>query len=152
MLTMGFIGNGKSTNRYQLPFVLTRKNIKVNTVELPINFFSFLDYSSIIQEALDNNPDIDGIFATDTIALTTIKELIKRNKNIPNDVKVVGYDGLSICALTYPTLTTIQQPIKELSKEAVKTLINLINKSDSSINKKIVLPVSLKRGNTTIND
>ena len=128
---------------------LERKNIKVNTVELPINFFSFLDYSSIIQEALDNNPDIDGIFATDTIALATIKELIKRNKNIPNDVKVVGYDGLSICALTYPTLTTIQQPIKDLSKEAVKTLINLINKKDSYIEKKIILPVSLKRGNTT---
>ena len=128
---------------------MERKNIKVNTVELPINFFSFLDYSSIIQEALDNNPDIDGIFATDTIALTTIKELIKRNKNIPNDVKVVGYDGLSICALTYPTLTTIQQPIKDLSKEAVKTLINLINKKDSYIEKKIILPVSLKRGNTT---
>ena len=128
---------------------MERKNIKVNTVELPINFFSFLDYSSIIQEALDNNPDIDGIFATDTIALATIKELIKRNKNIPNDVKVVGYDGLSICALTYPTLTTIQQPIKDLSKEAVKTLINLINKKNSYIEKKIILPVSLKRGNTT---
>lgn len=128
---------------------LERKNIKVNTVELPINFFSFLDYSSIIQEALDNNPDIDGIFATDTIALATIKELIKRNKNIPNDVKVVGYDGLSICALTYPTLTTIQQPIKDLSKEAIKTLINLINKKNSYIEKKIILPVSLKRGNTT---
>ena len=129
--------------------IMERKNIKVNTVELPINFFSFLDYSSIIQEALDNNPDIDGIFATDTIALTTIKELIKRNKNIPNDVKVVGYDGLSICTLTYPTLTTIQQPIKDLSKEAVKTLINLINKKNSYIEKKIILPVSLKRGNTT---
>ena len=128
---------------------MERKNIKVNTVELPINFFSFLDYSSIIQEALDNNPDIDGIFATDTIALATIKELSKRNKNIPNDVKVVGYDGLSICALTYPTLTTIQQPIKDLSKEAVKTLINLINKKNSYIEKKIILPVSLKRGNTT---
>lgn len=116
---------------------MERKNIKVNTVELPINFFSFLDYSSIIQEALDNNPDIDGIFATDTIALTTIKELIKRNKNIPNDVKVVGYDGLSICALTYPTLTTIQQPIKDLSKEAVKTLINLINKKIVILRKKL---------------
>lgn len=32
MLTIGFIGNGKSTNRYQLPYVLTRKNIKVKTI------------------------------------------------------------------------------------------------------------------------
>ncbi len=32
MLTIGFIGNGKSTNRYNLPFVLQRKNIKVKTI------------------------------------------------------------------------------------------------------------------------
>ncbi|WP_279160972.1 oxidoreductase [Thomasclavelia cocleata] len=32
MLTIGFIGNGKSTNRYQLPYVLTRKNIKVKII------------------------------------------------------------------------------------------------------------------------
>ncbi|HEX9026610.1 MAG TPA: oxidoreductase [Clostridium sp.] len=32
MLTIGYIGNGKSTNRYHLPFVLQRKNIKVKTV------------------------------------------------------------------------------------------------------------------------
>jgi len=32
MLTIGFIGNGKSTNRYQLQYVLTRKNIKVKTI------------------------------------------------------------------------------------------------------------------------
>lgn len=130
---------------------LEGRNVKVNTIELPINFFSFSDYSPIIQEALDNNPNIDGVFATDTIALATIKELSKRNINVPKEVKVVGYDGLSICALTYPSLTTIQQPIKELSKQAVKTLMNLINKINTSIEKKIVLPVSLERGNTTLN-
>ena len=32
MLTIGYIGNGKSTNRYHLPFVLQRKNIKVKTI------------------------------------------------------------------------------------------------------------------------
>ena len=32
MLTIGFIGNGKSTNRYQLPYILTRKNIRVKTI------------------------------------------------------------------------------------------------------------------------
>ena len=31
MLTIGYIGNGKSTNRYHLPFVLQRENIKVKT-------------------------------------------------------------------------------------------------------------------------
>jgi len=32
MLTIGYIGNGKSTNRYHLPFVLQGKNIKVKTI------------------------------------------------------------------------------------------------------------------------
>ena len=32
MLTVGYIGNGKSTNRYHLPFVLQRENIKVKTI------------------------------------------------------------------------------------------------------------------------
>ncbi|CAH1210277.1 MULTISPECIES: Gfo/Idh/MocA family oxidoreductase [Paenibacillus] len=32
MLTIGYIGNGKSTNRYHLPFVLTRDHMKVKTI------------------------------------------------------------------------------------------------------------------------
>ena len=32
MLTIGYIGNGKSTNRYHLPFSLSRSNIKVKTI------------------------------------------------------------------------------------------------------------------------
>lgn len=32
MLTIGYIGNGKSTNRYHLPFVLQMENIKVKTI------------------------------------------------------------------------------------------------------------------------
>lgn len=32
MLTIGYVGNGKSTNRYHLPFVLQRKNIRVKTI------------------------------------------------------------------------------------------------------------------------
>ncbi|GAA0757984.1 oxidoreductase [Clostridium sartagoforme] len=32
MITIGYIGNGKSTNRYHLPFVLQRKNINIKTI------------------------------------------------------------------------------------------------------------------------
>lgn len=32
MLTIAYIGNGKSTNRYHLPFVLTRKNFRVRSI------------------------------------------------------------------------------------------------------------------------
>lgn len=32
MLTIGYVGNGKSANRYHLPFVMLRNNIKVKTI------------------------------------------------------------------------------------------------------------------------
>ena len=32
MLTIGYIGNGKSANRYHIPYVLTRNNIKIKTI------------------------------------------------------------------------------------------------------------------------
>lgn len=35
MLTIGYIGNGKSTNRYHLPFILQRSNFKVKTIFNP---------------------------------------------------------------------------------------------------------------------
>lgn len=35
MLTIAYIGNGKSTNRYHLPYVLQRKNIRVKTIYNP---------------------------------------------------------------------------------------------------------------------
>lgn len=53
MLTIGYIANGKSTNRYHLPFVRLRKNIRVKTI-----------YS----RSLDGPwPTIEGIYYTTDI-------------------------------------------------------------------------------------
>lgn len=128
---------------------LIEHNVKTSNVELPINFFSFSDYSSLIKEALNSHPNIDGVFAADTLALATIRELSNRNINVPNDVKIVGYDGLSICSITTPDLTTITQPIKELCKNAVKVLMEVINSNNTISEKNIILPVTLHKGQTT---
>ncbi|MDU1036825.1 MAG: hypothetical protein E7A30_11765, partial [Staphylococcus sp.] len=32
MFNIGYIGNGKSTNRYHIPFVLERDNIRIKTI------------------------------------------------------------------------------------------------------------------------
>lgn len=37
MLTVAYIGNGKSANRYHIPFVRTRENIRVKTIYSPPN-------------------------------------------------------------------------------------------------------------------
>lgn len=66
MLTIGYIGNGKSTNRYHLPFVLQRSNLRVKTVydrhvaTPKWKHIEGLRYTDDLEELL-NDPDIQLI-------------------------------------------------------------------------------------------
>ena len=129
--------------------VMKENNISCTGIEFPVNFFSFDNYPPLIKEVLDSHPNIDGIFAGDTVAFAVIKELLSRNFTIPDDIKVVGYDGIALCSIASPTLTTIQQPIRELANSAVSTLLYLIDNHNTIIPSDIKLPVMLSQGQTT---
>lgn len=129
--------------------IMKKNNINCNSIEFPVNFFSFDNYPSFIRKALDSYPNIDGIFAGDTVAFAVIKELLSRNLSIPDDVKVIGYDGIAFCSIASPTLTTIKQPIREIANSAVSTLLYLINNNTSIVPSDIKLPVMLSQGQTT---
>lgn len=130
--------------------IMKKNNVNCSSVEFPVNFFSLENYSSLIKKALDDYPNIDGIFATDTVALAVIKELLLRNLTIPDDIKVIGYDGIALCSIASPTLTTIRQPIRELANSAVSTLLYLIdNNNNNIVPSNMKLPVVLSQGQTT---
>lgn len=129
--------------------IMKKNNINCNSIEFPVNFFSFDNYPSFIRKALDSYPNIDGIFAGDTVAFAVIKELLSRNLSIPEDVKVIGYDGIAFCSIASPTLTTIKQPIREIANSAVSTLLYLINNNTTIVPSDIKLPVMLSQGQTT---
>lgn len=69
MLTLGYLGNGKSTNRYHLPFVLTLSDIiKVKTIfsRSPSKEWPQLDgihYTHNLDDLL-NDPSIDAVVIT----------------------------------------------------------------------------------------
>lgn len=60
MLTIGYIGNGKSTNRYHIPFVLQRDNIKIKTIYdrgnrlTPWNKIEGVKYTPNLEELLND--------------------------------------------------------------------------------------------------
>ena len=45
---------------------------------------------------------------------------------VPEDLSVVGFDGIEATSWTNPALTTIEQPIAEIAQTAVDTLRTLI--------------------------
>lgn len=89
MLTVGFIGNGKSANRYHLPFVLQRKDkIKAKTIvtrNLENKTWKRIDginYTDKIEE-LYNDPEIDlvVICLKPDLHYRYAREVLEHNKN-----------------------------------------------------------------------
>jgi DNA-binding LacI/PurR family transcriptional regulator len=80
-------------------------------------------------ELLKSKEKFTGVFcANDMIALGAMQCLIDAGVRIPEDVAVVGYDDIQMAHLIKPALTTVQQPISEMSSEVVTLLLKLIDK------------------------
>ncbi len=73
---------------------------------------------------LDAGTDFDGVFAaSDWLALGCYKALIEHGKRIPGDVKLAGYDDISITAFNAIPITTVHQNIDRMGRLVAEQLI-----------------------------
>ena len=75
------------------------------------------------------------------------KELEEMGKRVPEDIQIIGYDGLQFLNQGKPIVSSIAQPVHEIAKEAVRCLNELIANGKTEGNTKI--PVSFQEGSTT---
>ncbi len=107
-----------------------------------------LNYSEIVARIFHEIPDVDGIFASsDIIAAECVKTCAALGYRVPEDVKIVGFDGISFSKMFHPPLTTIRQDIPALGLECVRQLLTSIAGDD--VQKRTVLPVNLIERKTT---
>lgn len=112
------------------------------------NQFITMDYYDDIQDLLMGHPDIDGIFASsDIIAAQIIHVAHTKGLRIPEDLKIIGYDDISIAKLTTPSISTIRQPIEQISKYAMDFIIDEIK--GNIVPMRTVLPVSFVEREST---
>lgn len=101
-----------------------------------------------IKNFLIENPSIDGIFAVnDFMALRIMKIMGELSKVAPKDYQIIGFDGLKTAVDQDYLLSSIKQPTDLLAKEAVKSLLDLINGLEPKSRQ--VLPVEFVEGGTT---
>lgn len=87
----------------------------------------------------------DGIFVSDDLtAILVIKVARQLELSIPNDLKIIGYDGTAFIRHFYPELTTIQQPLDEIAKLCVEILLKKIK--GEIVSRDYVLPINLISG------
>lgn len=72
--------------------------------------------------------DLDALFVySDIMALSIINGLKNNGIKVPEDVAVIGFDGLYIGELSEPKLTTVKQDITLKGEKAVDLLIKKLN-------------------------
>lgn len=103
-------------------------------------FFQFLE-----EHIQDGKLEFDGIFCnSDGLAVRVCEFLRKQGIRIPEDVQIVGYDGIIDFATRRYICSTIVQPVAEMAETAVRFLLNGDNAPAS-----ISLPVRFASGGTT---
>ena len=67
---------------------------------------------------------------------------------VPDDLSVIGFDGIEAAAWTQPALTTIEQPIADIAKTAVDALKSLIDEPDQALPDYVFRPKLRVRAST----
>ncbi len=92
---------------------------------------------------------VDGVFVeNDNLAIKLIIKAKEFGIRVPEDLSVIGFDGVVENELLTPSLSTIVQPLDRLAKAAVEKLIPIIEGKDKKV-EKIVVPVTFKKGEST---
>ena len=99
----------------------------------------------------EENPDVDGVFAhTDFIALDMLEVLEEMKRKVPEEVQIIGCDGIKMEAGRKQIVSTIRQPVDLMAKAAVEKIIQVID--GEPVKTKITLPVHYVEGPTTKNE
>ncbi len=66
------------------------------------------------------------ICSSDLMAIGALREATARRLRVPEDLSIVGFDGIEAGRWVDPPLTTVEQPILDIARTAVSTLRGLI--------------------------
>lgn len=91
--------------------------------------FSIQSGYQAMERLLDRMPDITAVFAMgDVMAMGAIRALHDHGKRVPEDISVIGFDGIELASYSIPKLTTIQQSDEVLARRSVELLLDQVEK------------------------
>jgi len=104
--------------------------------------YSFSEGYKAAQELMKRDREFTGLFAmSDVMAIGAIRGLRDAGYRVPEDVSVVGLDGLAIDEYTVPRLTSISQSVEDLANRSFRLLLEHVE--DHRASRYEVLPVTL---------
>ncbi len=88
------------------------------------------------------------MYPDDYAAIGGMRAIRELGYKIPDDIAIVGYDGIELGALVEPSITTIEQDTDQIGIEAVNILKRLMENKDLNY-ERVLVPVKLVERSST---
>ena len=86
-----------------------------------------------MRQLLLRRPDIDGVFAmNDAMAIGAVGAALEADRNVPEDLKVIGYDDIEFARFFRPSLSTMRVCRDEIGRRAVSILLQRIDQPNAN--------------------
>lgn len=125
---------------------LQERGVAVIKAEFDGEMASFRQMEDVVEQYLEVHRDVDGVFADDLCAYYSLMYARRHEIHVPNNLKIIGYDGNEITQLVSPRITTIAQDFSALSKTAADLIVRRIR--GEAVERKTLIPVRLEDGGT----
>ena len=83
----------------------------------------------------------------DILGLAVLSEALRRKLSVPQDIAIIGHDGLDFAMELYPRLTTVCQPRYDMGTLSARSLIDAIENKSPTVH--IMTESKIVRGDTT---
>ena len=89
-------------------------------------------------DLIQSGTKFDAIFAiADSIAIGCLRALRDQGLRVPEDVAVIGFDGLEIGHYLTPALSTLAQPMDEMAEASMHALLGLLEEREKEVAAKL---------------
>ena len=107
--------------------VLSKHGLPINENYIQMGELTLKGGYQAAKKVLEN-PEVTAIFCgNDEMAVGAYQAVFEKGLRIPDDISVIGFDGLEISEYLAPSLTTVYQPAFDIGFYAAKFLVEAIH-------------------------
>lgn len=100
----------------------------------------------LTKQLLSSGIDVSAVFVVkDIMAIGAIRAITEAGLRVPEDISVIGYDGIDSAALPMIELTTIAQPREEMAEQVIDILLRHVEEPSLPPEHAYIRPILIER-------
>lgn len=110
-------------------------------------FFSMESGYASAKKILTEHSDVTAFFCvSDVLAIGACKAAIDSGLCVPNDLSIMGFDGMDMTLYYNPSITTMKQPADQIARDSIFILLDVI--TNKGVHKHLLFETQLLERNS----